>query len=78
MLPGQGPDVAVEGQGPQDGSGEIEGREEGPTGRGYAHVPLNRAYPYYRERASEALDTLDIPPSMRSLVRAYFDALGDL
>jgi hypothetical protein len=38
-------------------------------------VPLAQAFPRYREQASEALSRLDIPPSMRAVVRAYFDSL---
>jgi hypothetical protein len=61
--PGQGPTFnAGKGQGPSRATG--------------ARVPLERALPRYRAEATRALDSLDLPPSLRALVRAYFDSLG--
>jgi hypothetical protein len=61
--PGQGPTTAA-------GRGQGQHRASG------AQVPLERALPYYRAEATRALDSLNLPPSLRALVRAYFDSLG--
>jgi hypothetical protein len=61
--PGEGPSRVV-------GQGNLVDPVNAPL------VPLAQAFPSYRQRASEALTRLDIPPSMRAVVRAYFDSLG--
>ena len=61
--PGQGPTTAA-------------GRGQGLHRASGARVPLERALPYYRAEATRALDSLNLPPSLRALVRAYFDSLG--
>ena len=53
------------------------GKGQGPTLAGGTFVPLSDALPRYRAEATRALDTLDIPPSLRALIRAYFDALAE-
>ncbi len=57
-------------------TGETVDRVEGVTGRGNTRVPLRDAFPRYESQATAALDRLDIPLSMRALVRAYFDSLA--
>ncbi|MGH9021838.1 MAG: hypothetical protein ACRDV9_01840, partial [Acidimicrobiia bacterium] len=77
-------DPIAEGQGDQVGLGGIAGagpdrvvgRGQGPTRSGAVRVPLERALPRYRTEATRALQALDIPPSMRALVRAYFESLS--
>lgn len=77
-------DPIAEGQGDQVGLGGIAGtgpdrvvgRGQGPTRGGAVRVPLERALPRYRAEATRALQALDIPPSMRALVRAYFESLA--
>lgn len=61
--PGQGPTTAA-------------GRGQGLNRVTGAQVPLERALPRYRSEATRALDSLNLPPSLRALVRAYFDSLG--
>lgn len=71
-----GPDLATGGtlnEGPQ---GATVGKEAGPNSAGTVGVPLSDALPRYEPRATAALDRLDLPPSVRDLVRAYFDGLG--
>ena len=60
------------GQGPTTNAG----RGQGLNRASGAQVPLERALPYYRAEATRALDSLNLPPSLRALVRAYFDSLG--
>lgn len=72
----QGRQVDVEGR-QGEGPSEITGKEQGPTRAGDALVPLERVFPRYRDEASRALATLDIPPSLRALVRAYFESLAE-
>jgi hypothetical protein len=57
------------------GRSETVGRGNGPTNRGESIVPLGQALDRYRSEATAALDQLDIPPSLRALVRQYFDSL---
>ncbi|HEV8639215.1 MAG TPA: hypothetical protein VG370_33830, partial [Chloroflexota bacterium] len=61
--PGEGPDRTI-------------GKGQGPTLSGATRVPLQQALPRYRSEATRALDILDIPPSLRALVRAYFESLA--
>jgi hypothetical protein len=61
---------------PGQGPTTIAGKGQGPTQTGGLRVPLDRALPRYRAEATRALDSLNLPPSLRALVRAYFDSLG--
>ena len=60
-----------------DGPGQIEGRTSGPNVATGAVTPLAEALPRYAAQATQALDTLAIPPSQRDLVKAYFDQLAE-
>ncbi|HET9442902.1 MAG TPA: hypothetical protein VFO65_06235 [Acidimicrobiales bacterium] len=60
-----------------EGPSQTVGRADGPTGTGSTRVPVRDVLPQYRAEASRALDHLDIPPSARGLVRAYFDSLAE-
>ena len=59
-----------------DGRNETVGKGDGATRRGGRIVPLADAFPTYDAEATTALDQLQVPPSVRALVRAYFDGLG--
>ena len=59
-----------------DGRNETVGKGDGATRRGGRIVPLADAFPTYDAEATTALDRLQVPPSVRALVRAYFDGLG--
>ena len=59
-----------------DGRNETMGKGDGATRRGGRIVPLADAFPTYDAEATTALDRLQVPPSVRALVRAYFDGLG--
>ena len=60
-----------------DGPGEVQGKVAGANQAGGVVTPLAEALPRYAAQATEALDTLSIPPSLRDLVRAYFDQLAE-
>ena len=60
------------GQGP---STQI-GKSQGPVTQGRVGVPLTSVLGRYEAEATRALDGLDLPPSVRALVRAYFDSLN--
>jgi hypothetical protein len=63
------------GAGPQGGT---VGQGAGPNAAGPATTPLSDALGRYEPQATAALDRLDLPPSVRDLVRAYFDNLATL
>jgi len=54
----------------------VVGKADGPTTRNAAQVPVADVLPRYQAEATRALGQLDIPPSQRALVQAYFDALA--
>jgi hypothetical protein len=58
------------------GQGDIVGRTDGPTQRGDAQVPYREVLPRYLDEAASALDELDLPPSLRTTVREYFENLA--
>ena len=62
---------------PGQGPTTVAGKGQGPTQAGGLRVPLDEALPRYRAEATRALDTLNLPPALRALIRAYFDALGE-
>ncbi len=70
-----GDDLAAEGGGQGD-AGETVGRGDTASGRGPARVPAAEVLDSYERRAITALERADVPPSVRALVRAYFDALS--
>jgi len=58
------------------GDGAIVGRGEAPTELGDALVPYTQVLPTYLADAADALDQLELSPSLRSIVRSYFDLLA--
>jgi hypothetical protein len=72
---GSGEQVNLGGQ-PGQGPTTAAGRGQGLNRVSGAQVPLERALPRYRAEATRALDSLNLPPSLRALVRAYFESLG--
>ncbi|MGH9285485.1 MAG: hypothetical protein ACRD0M_07400 [Acidimicrobiales bacterium] len=59
-----------------EGPSETVGRTDGPSRAGAALVPVASVLPRYAAEATRALETLSLPPSLRALVRAYFDGLA--
>lgn len=59
------------------GEGDIVGQGLGPTARGQALVPYVDVLPSYLSDAAAAIDQLEVPPSLRSSVRDYFDNLAE-
>ena len=72
---GNGEQINLGGQ-PGQGPTTAAGRGQGLHRASGAQVPLERALPHYRAEVTRALDTLNLAPSLRALVRAYFDSLG--
>ena len=60
-----------------DADGDVTGRAEGPTTRGESVVPYAQVLPEYLNQAADALGELQLPPSMRGIVQAYFDRLAE-
>lgn len=58
------------------GEGAVLGRADAPTERGDSIVPYSEVLPSYLSEAADALDSLTLPPSMRDIVRTYFDRLA--
>lgn len=59
------------------GDGAIIGRGDVPTEAGQALVPYTQALPTYLADAADALAQLQLPPSLRDIVRNYFDRLAE-
>lgn len=58
------------------GDGALVGRGDAPTERGQTLVPYTQVLPDYLVSAAAALEQLDVPPSMREIIRTYFDRLA--
>ena len=58
------------------GDSETVGTGAGATESGSRNVALSDALPQYTAEATQALDATAVPPSVRSLVLAYFDSLA--
>jgi hypothetical protein len=71
-----GADDQVQVSGTGEGEGRTVGRADGPTQDGVRRTPVADVLPAYTAQATEALDRAAVPPSVRDLVRAYFDALA--
>lgn len=69
-----GEQIDVQGS-PGNGSGQVVGQGDLTDPANAPLVPLTQAFPRYQAQASEALSRLDIPPSMRAVVRTYFESL---
>jgi hypothetical protein len=88
-TPGEVPDVGTvfdppdfgEGEtgsvGGGDGSGEggTIGKTDGQTNGGQSRVPVDENIDEYAREATEAMDNVEIPPSVRDVVLGYFDQL---
>jgi hypothetical protein len=72
--PGEQLDAGGAGSG--DDPGQTVGEGDTGSGRGGAHVPYGEVLADYEQRATRALDRAAVPPSLRALVRAYFDNLA--
>lgn len=59
------------------GEGQIIGKGEAPTQTGQSVVPYSQVLPEYLNQAADALDELQLPPSMRGIVQTYFDLLAE-
>ena len=60
-----------------EGPSRVVGKGDGLTLQNQAQVPLASVLPRYSAEATAALDRLDIPPTQRALVQAYFSALTE-
>lgn len=58
------------------GEGDTIGLAEAPTARGDSIVPYAQVLPEYLNQAADSLGDLQLPPSMRGIVQAYFDLLA--
>ena len=59
-----------------DQTGEVVGEGNASNAGSVPLIPLSEVLPTYEQRAVDALDSLQIAPSDRALVRGYFDALS--
>lgn len=50
--------------------------DKGPTVRGNS-VPYNQAVGQYKDRAMESMNTSDIPPGMKEMIKEYFTSLEE-
>ena len=57
--------------------GDLVGRGDAPTERGQSVVPYAQVLPEYLNEAADALGSLRLPPSMKSIVQSYFDRLAN-
>ncbi len=58
------------------GSGDVTGTGDGPTDRGEALTPEAQLLARYVAEAHRSLSRMQLPPSMRGIVRTYFDRLS--
>lgn len=59
------------------GQGSIVGRADAPTQAGESLVPYTQNLPTYLAEAADALARMQLPPSLRDIVRNYFDLLAE-
>jgi hypothetical protein len=64
------------GGGTGTGDGRTVGMEDGQTAGGAARVPVADVIERYAQQATTAVDRPGVPPSVRDLVRAYFEQLA--
>jgi hypothetical protein len=72
----EGDELNTDGTPSGNDPGETVGRGNTASSAGGTFVPLGEVLAGYQARATAALDRTDIPPSVRVLVRAYFDRLS--
>jgi hypothetical protein len=58
------------------GPSQVTGSGTGPNVATGPATPLASVLPQYQAQATQALDTLNLPPSQRSLVESYFQGLA--
>jgi hypothetical protein len=59
------------------GEGAITGRADVQSTQGQSMVPYAQVLPEYMNQAADALDELQLPPSMRGIVQTYFQLLAE-
>ena len=74
-LTGQGRDTSLKGKLRQREGGEHLYLQT-KAGIGAARAPYTSAYPQYRRAAERSVQRSQVPPSLRSVVRKYFDAIN--
>jgi hypothetical protein len=76
VTSGAGP--VLNAAGPQNsGPSQVSGSSTGPNIVTNPVQPLSNVLPQYQAQATQALATLNLPPSQRSLVESYFQGLDD-
>jgi hypothetical protein len=60
-----------------DGESETVGKSNTTSSSSGGAVPLSQALPKYQQRATAAVDQMQIPPSLRALVKAYFQRMAE-
>jgi hypothetical protein len=76
VTSGAGP--TLNGAGPQNGGpSRVTGSASGPNLATGPATPLSSVLPKYQAQATQALDTLNLPPSQRALVESYFQGLAN-
>lgn len=74
-LAGQGRESSLKGK-LQPGSGGEYLYLQSKAGVGAARAAYSSAYPRYRREAERSVQRSQVPPSLRSVVRKYFDAIN--
>jgi hypothetical protein len=59
------------------GESETVGKGNTQSSKSNGTVPLSQALPKYQQRATAAVDQMQIPPSLRALVKAYFQRVAE-
>jgi len=75
QLAGQGRKSSLNGK-LQPGSGGEYLYLQSKAGIGAARAPYSSAYPQYRREVERSVQRSEVPPSLRSVVRKYFDAIN--
>jgi membrane protein implicated in regulation of membrane protease activity len=72
---GQGKETSLQGK-PQKGARGEYLYLQSKAGSGAARAPYSSAYPQYRREAERSVQRTQVPSSLRSVVRKYFDAIN--
>jgi hypothetical protein len=73
-LGGEGNESAISGQKLESGSSTFSQADGAPVHKG-AMVPWQEVLSEYREEAVQSMESQDIPPGLKDLVRDYFSSL---
>lgn len=73
-LGGEGNETALTGQKLESGSSTFSEADGAPVQKG-AMVPWQEVLTQYREEAVQSMDSQEIPPGLKELVRDYFSSL---